>query len=26
MRRAYLAVFAWVLLAARWPWLRALAG
>jgi hypothetical protein len=25
-RRAYLAVFAWVLLAARWPWLRALAG
>jgi hypothetical protein len=25
-RLAYLAVFAWVLVAARWPWLRALAS
>jgi hypothetical protein len=25
-RRAYAAVFAWVLLASRWPWLRALGG
>jgi hypothetical protein len=25
-RRGYAAVFAWVLLASRWPWLRALVG
>ena len=25
-RRVYAAVFAWILLASRWPWLRALAG